>query len=826
MKTVALAWTLLRRDIRQGELTLLLLALILAVTATASIGLFSDRLQRTMVLQAGQFLAGDLALSGSQPLSSEWQTRADSLGLQQTQTTEFSTMLMENQQMQLVAAKAVSKNYPLRGQLKINSAEGERVSEHGPLSGEIWVDARVLQALNLQLGESLQLGEQTLRLTAQLVYEPDKSGDFYAFLPRVLINQQDLAAAQVLQPGSRASYGYQFTGPEPVVKHFKQQLQASLPVGQKMLDIYQDRPELGTAFRRAERYLGLSSVLVMVLAGVAIAMAAQRYSERHFDSVALLRCLGCRHWTLIQLFCLQISMMGIFASSLGCLFGWLGHCYLLYLLAPLINSPLSEPGLGALLIAWSSGLLLLLGFALPPLLRLGQVSAVRVLRRDWAPAGIAHYWAYTLAILVIAILLIRYSRDSVMTFQILVGGLLVYGVLILVIKLLFRALQTVVSGLGFSGRIAFQSLAMQGNRAQVQILAFSLTMAAMLLSYSVRTDLLTNWRQQLPNNAPNYFVINILPDSKQSFSEALQTNAIQSNPVYPVVRGRLITVNQQAVTQRVSKESQGEAATQRELSLTTVTTLPTDNQIVAGAAWSENQPGQVSVEQKLANNLGIKVGDQLGFMVGGQVFEARVSSLRSLQWDTLKPNFYMMFSPGTIDQFPTTWMTSFYLPEDQKHLLNQWHSQFPALTLLDVGQWLQQIQQLLEQLTAAVDYLLVFGLLAGVCVLLTSISASLDQRLYQGALMRTLGASRRLLGRIHRLEFALLGAMAGFLAVCLAESVRLILYRFLLQMEFIVIWQYWLVVPGLAIVLVMLAAQWGLRAVIHSSPLQVFRQIL
>ena len=824
MSNLHLAWILLRRDIRNGELSLLLLALIIAVSASATIGLFTDRLQRTMTAQAGQFLAGDLALSGSQVLPESIPQYANQLGLQQAQTAEFSTMLMEKQQMLLVAAKAVSADYPLRGQLKIESEDKEQIRDQGPAVGEVWVDARVLNALQIHLGDKIQLGEYWFNVSAQLNYEPDKAGDFYAFLPRVMFNWQDLPATEVIQPGSRVTYAYQFNGAEAVLKQFREAVQPQLPPGQKILDIYQDRPELGTAFRRAERYLGLSSVLVMVLAGVAIAMSAQRYSERHYDAVALLRCLGCRQDRVMVLFTWQILMLGGISCIAGCALGWLGHWYLLHLLAALITTPLSDPSLGALAIAWGSGMLLLLGFALPPLLRLRQVSAIRVLRRDWLPTPVSAYLVYGLALGILALLVAQYSRDSLMTAQLLAGTVLAYCLLSFLIKLILKAIQASLGRLGFSARMAFNALLQQSRLTLAQILAFTLTLSAMLLSYSVRNDLILNWQQQLPAEAPNYFVINILPDNKQAFADSLQQAGIFSNDFYPVVRGRLLTINQQTVTQRVSKESQGEAATQRELSLTTVASVPDDNRIVAGQAWDARTPGLVSVEQKLADNLGIKVGDELGFSIGSTHLDVRVSSLRSLQWDTLKPNFYMMFSPGTIEQFPTTWMTSFFLPTGQKQLLNSWHSRFPALSLLDVGQWVEQIKGLLRQLTAAIDYLLGFALIAGVCVLFTAISASLDQRLYQGALMRTLGASRSLLRSMQNLEFALLGCISGVLAVSLAELVRFVIYKKLIQMDFQLIWQYWVALPVLATLMITTAARWGLRPVLKHSPLRVFRQ--
>lgn len=827
MNRFKLALRLLKRDGRSGELTLLVLALLIAVASATTISLFADRLQRTLTFQAAEFLAGDLVLASSTPVDDSWLQHAETVGLAQSQTTEFSSVLLENEQMLLASIKAVSQAYPLRGFLKVqdSDAAAERVVYQGPEPGMAWVETRVLSALHLNLGDTLIVGEKSLLVQSVLSYEPDKRGDFYSFSPRVMINQADLAATGVIQPGSHVHYFYQFSGADGELAAFKNDLKTQLNPSQRIMDIHEDRPDLGSALQRAERYLGLSSIVVILIAGVAIAMAAGRYTERHFNASALLRCLGCKQTEIIWLYAVQFLVLGVVASAAGCLLGWLGQMGLFYILKPLLPQQLANPGLLSIVFGFITGMAILLGFALPPLLRLQRVSPLRVLRRELEPMPTKAWLIYGLAIAVMSVLIWRYSNDWQMTVSILGVGLVVLLLLGLLIAGLLQFSRRLLPHLGVTWRFGVQGL-MRNNRASVsQILAFSITLAAMSLSLTVRSDLIDQWQAQLPDHAPNHFALNIIPEHQQAFKHDLQQAGIGSSEFYPVVRGRLVAINDEAVQKRVSKDSRGEAATQRELSLTWAQAIPDDNVITNGKSWAENEPGLVSVEQKLADNLNIKLGDMLIFTVGSAQVSARVANLRSLQWDTMKPNFYMIFSPGTLDDFPATYLTSFYLPDTGKSLLNQLLKTYPATTILEVDQILKQFKTILKQLTQAVNLLLYFALSAGFVVLFAAVYATLDNRIHEGALMRTLGARRGWLRKTHLIEFGLLGAVAGLLAATISQAILYVLYSQVMHIPFQVAVSTWLFLPIIGAVLVGIAGFWGVREVVNQSPMRVLRRL-
>jgi putative ABC transport system permease protein len=823
MRRWQLVLKLLWRDSRSGELTLLVLALLIAVGSSTAISLFADRLQRTMTSQAAEFLAGDLAVAGPAPVDPAWLDKAAELGLKQAQTIEFASMLLENNEMLLASAKAVSDAYPLRGRLKTTDAEyqNETLASRGPEPGTAWVDKRILSTLKLKLGDPLTLGEKALTISQVLSYEPDKRGDFYSFSPRVMLNRADLEATGVIQPGSRVRYAYQFGGSEEALAAYKDWLKPQLNPSQRILDIHNDRPELGSALERAERYLGLSSIVVILISGVAIAMTTRRYTERHFNATALLRCLGCKQAEIIWLYGCQFLLLGLLTCGAGCLLGWAAQQGLFQLLKALLPEHVASPGWLAVFFGMITGMAILLGFALPPLLRLQKVSPLRVLRRELEPLPSSGWLIYGLAMAIIGALIWRYTGDARMTGTILGAGLLVLLVLGLLVYGLLSLLRKLLPYLSLSWRFGLQGLLRNSQTSASQILAFGITLTAMALSFTVRSDLIANWQKQLPEQAPNHFALNIFPEQQQAFQEDLQQAQIAGSRFYPVVRGRLVEINQEAVQQRVSKDSQGENATTRELSLTWTAELPEDNKIVDGETL---QPGLVSVEQKLAENLKIRVGDQLTFTVGSEQLTATVANLRSVQWDSMRPNFYMIFSPGTLENFPATYMTSFYLAENQKHLLAGLLKKYPAVTILEVDQILKQFKTILEQLTKAINLLLYFALAAGFTVLFAAVYATLDQRIYEGALMRTLGARRGFLRVTHIIEFCLLGALAGVLAAIAAEAILYAFYTRVMHIVYQPSFYLWAVLPGIGLVSVGLAGYWGVREVVRVAPLRVLRR--
>lgn len=821
-----LALRLLWRDSRSGELTILLLALIIAVTSSTAIALFADRLQRTMTTQAAEFMAADLVIASPAAIPAEWLAKATQLNLAQAQTLEFSSVLIEHDELLLAGIKAVSPAYPLRGFLKTTAASTEEtIVRTGPKPGTAWVEKRILSALKLNLGDTLTVGELKLAVSNIIAYEPDKRGDFYSFSPRVMINADDLQATGILQPGSHVHYFFQFSGDSKALTEFNHWIKPQLNPSQRIMDIHEDRPELGSALERAERYLGLSSIIVILISGVAIAMATRRYTERHFNATAILRCLGCKQNEILWLYGSQFVILGLVAGAIGCLLGWFAQQALFHLLRSLLPQQVANPGLPAVFFGFIIGMAILLGFALPPLLRLKKVSPLRVLRRELEPMPSSAWLIYGLAIGIIGVLIWRYTDDLKMTVTIigagsgalLLLGLLVYGLLVLSRKLLPH--------LDLTWRFGLQGLLKNTRGSVGQILAFSITLVAMVLSFAVRTDLIDDWQKQLPETAPNHFALNIFPEQQQSFQQDLQQQQISGSRFYPVVRGRLVQINDTPVQQIVSKDSQGERATHRELSLTWSKELPEDNKITAGNWWQDAQTGQVSIEQKLAKSLNIKPGDQLTFTVGSEQFSATVANIRELRWDTMKPNFYMIFSPGTLDAFSSTFITSFYLPEKQKDFLNALVKKYPSTTILEVDLILRQIQTILAQLTQAINYLLYFALMAGFTVLFAAVYASLDNRIHEGALMRTLGAKRAFLRKTHIIEFGLLGLISGLLAVIISETMLYALYTQVMHLEYRANVYLWVVVPLTGALFVGLAGCWGVRQVLNKSPLQVLREL-
>jgi putative ABC transport system permease protein len=827
MNRFGLALRLLWRDGRSGELTILLCALIIAVSCSTAITLFADRLQRTMTQQAAEFLAADLVISSSSALPLTWQQQASRLQLQQAQAVEFPSVLIEHDEMLLSSVKAVTARYPLRGYLKItdNDKSEEKITHQPPPVGETWVERRVLSALKLKLGDYVTVGEKPLKISQILLYEPDKQGDFYTMSPRALINQADLAATQVMQPGSRVRYLFQFSGNEQALKQFKTWLKPQLNPAQRLIDIHDDSRELGDALTRAERYLGLSSIVVVLIAGVAIAMTTRRYSERHFNTAAILRCLGCTQRQILALFSGQFLVLGIIGSGLGCIIGWLAQQGLFYLLRSLLPTQLASPTLLATFFGFLTGLAILFGFALPPLLRLKKVSALRVLRRDLEPLPISAWLVYGLAFSLTATLIGFYTQDLKMS-AIVIGGCAL--LLILSGGLVYLSLWQVrkfLPKLNLSWRFGLQALVRNPQTSISQILAFSLTLVAMIISFTVRTDLLNDWQRQLPANAPNHFALNIFPQQLTTFAQDLKQHQIQGSEIYPVISGRLTAINNVVVQQIVSKETQGERAIRRDLSLTWSAALPTDNKIVAGSWWNIKPPkGLVSIEEKLAKSLKVNVGDVLTFTIANQSVNATVSSIRSLHWDSMKPNFYMIFSPTTLDNYPSTYLTSFYLATNQKNLLNQIIKTYPNITVLEVDLIVAQLKTILAQLTAAINYVLYFALLAGFTVLFAAVTASLDQRIYEGALMRTLGANRRLLRKTHLLEFSLLGFISSSLAVLISQLLVFALYHWLLDLEYAPNWRVCGIVPVIGTLFVTLAGYWGVKDVANQSPMITFRQ--
>ncbi|BAU74787.1 ABC transporter permease [Metapseudomonas furukawaii] len=826
-RLLAMAARQLWRDAHSGELRVLFFSLLVAVAASSAIGYFSARLNGAMLLRATEFLGADLLLSGSSPATPEQLESGRRLGLTHARAVEFSSVIATDNGIQLASVKAVDQAYPLRGELR-SAAEpyGPEATGSGPQPGEAWAEARLFATLNLKPGDSIDVGEKALRLSRVLTYEPDRAGDFYSLTPRVLINLDDLDATGVVQPGSRVRYRELWSGPDEALSRYRAEIRPSLAAHQRLEDARQGNRQIGGALGRAERYLNLASLAAVLLSGVAVALSAARFAARRFDTSALLRCFGLSRRETLLLFSLQLALLGLLASVLGALLGWLAQAVLFQLLDGLLPAVIPAGGLVPALAGIATGLLALAGFALPPLATLGRVPPLRVLRRDLLPLPTSAWLSYGAALVALGLIMWRLSLDLRLTLALLGGGLLATLLLGGLLLAGLRTMRRLLASAALPWRLGLGQLLRHPLAAAGQSLAFGLILLAMALIALLRGELLDTWQNQLPENAPNHFALNVLPADKDAFAARLASLSPHPAPLYPVVPGRLTAINGEGVRQLVSKDSQGDRAVRRDLSLTWAADLPGDNRLVAGRWWDatpkDELPG-VSVESKLAESLGLKLGDRLTFAVGGLQRDARVTSLREVDWDNFQPNFYMIFAPDTLADLPVTYLTSFYLPPQRDRDLVELSRAFPAVTLLQVEAILAQLRSILAQVTLAVEFVLLFVLAAGLAVLFAGLQSTLDERIRQGALLRALGAERRLLVSARRAEFALLGAASGLLAALGCELVSALLYRFAFDLA----WQphpWLLALPLVGAVLVGGAGVLGTRRALNASPLTVLRE--
>ena len=827
VRLLSLALRQLLRDARAGELRVLFFAVLVAVAASTAIGYFGARLNGAMVLRATEFLGADLVLEGSSPAREEQIRVGNELGLKHAQIVEFSSVIATDNGIQLSSIKAADDAYPLRGQLKSAAQPyGEEQPGGGPKSGQAWVEPRLLTALDLKVGDDIDVGSKTVTITRVLTYEPDRAGNFYSLTPRVLINLDDLQATGIVQPGSRVSFRELWRGEAPALQSYRDVIQPGLEANQRLLDGRDGNQQIGGALGKAERYLNMASLVAVLLAGVAVALSATRFANRRFDASALLRCLGLSRRETLWLFSLQLAMLGLLASVTGALLGWLAQLGLFALLHDLLPNDVPPGGVMPALAGMGTGLVALAGFALPPLAALGRVPPLRVLRRDILPIPASTWTVYGAALLALGLIMWRMSLDLVLTFALLGGGviaaLILGGLLLLGLKGLRRGLARA----SLPWRLGLGQLLRQPLAAAGQALAFGLILLSMALIALLRGELLDTWQSQLPKDAPNYFALNILPTDKDAFGARLHELQAQAAPIYPVVPGRLISINGEPVQEIVTKDSSGDKAVQRDLSLTWAADLPEGNELTAGQWWSaqppQGMPG-VSVEAKVAESLKLKLGDHLVFTVAGVNREAQVTSLRSINWDNFQPNFFMIFQPGTLQDLPTTYLTSFYLAPGHDTQIIELSRSFPAVTILPIDALLEQLRSILAQVTIAIEYVLLFVLAAGMTVLFSGLQSTLDERIRQGALLRALGAERQLLIKARRIEFGLLGATSGLLAALGAELVSLVLYRYAFDLP----WHphpWLLLLPVLGAVMVGGAGVFGTRRALNASPLTVLRE--
>jgi putative ABC transport system permease protein len=822
-----LSLRLLVAEIRAGKMTVIILALVLAVGSATIISVFSQRLDANMLNKSSDLLGADLRILSSEVISKDWYQQAHNLGLKTATTLEFPSVVLLNEEMALAAVKAVDDNYPLKGLL---STKQQASLQQGPAKGEVWLEPRLLALLNAKLGDVIEVGAIKLEIAAIIINESDRAGNFYSLSPRLMMNLQNVAAAKLVQPGSRVSWRMLVAGDDLALQTLQQEIDPLLASHQRFESLTDNNQALAASLAKARSYLSLAAMLAIILAGIAIAMAAQDYARHHFDSSALLRTLGASRRRVTNLYLYQLVYLAFFSSVLGLALGYIGQEVFARLLASAFNRgggdvDLPSAGISAWLVASLTAPVTLMGFALPPLLRLGRVSPLRVLRRELEPMAWNSWAIYGLGLVMMVLLSYWFGQNFNMSLIIIIGGFFTSLVLLFILQfLLFVANKLILkASLPMSLRFAWQQINRDRFRTSIQILAFALTLMVMLIIAIVRNDLLQNWQQNLPQDSANFFAMNIQGYQVKDYQQDLEQAGFSISTAFPMVAGRLIAINETLVKEH---DLYGQdPAVQRDLVLSGGKELPLGNTIVEGQWFSQHSSAEVSIALSLAKRLQLALGDQLTFDVAGQSINARISSFRKVDWGSMKSNFYVLFSRDIVQKLPLNYLTSFYVPEDKAYQLTAIIRTYPGITLLDMSQVLIQVQDLLRQVTLAVGYLLVLILLAGILILVATLHSSLDDRLQQGAVLRTLGANRQQLQVMQWIEFLLLGGLAGLIAIAGAEVICWLLYQRLFQLQYSWHLSYWLWLPMLAAIVISALAQRNLVAVINQPPLAILRKL-
>lgn len=847
----AQAWRTLWRDARAGELRLLVAAVALGVAALSSVSFLADRLNGGLQRDARQLLGGDVVVVSDQATPAHIVQRAKTDGLQGVTTLSFPTMARGQSQTgaesnsRLVALKAVEAGYPLRGELKVASslaqAETAVKTTTIPASGEVWVESAGLEALGLDVGDHVLLGNSRLRISRVLVHEPDRGAGFMNFAPRVLMNSVDLEATALVQPASRVTWRYAVMGSDAAAKNFLAwaETESKKPEvrGVRVESLEAGRPEMRQTLDRAGKFLNLVALLAALLSAVAVALAARAFATRHLDDCAMLRVLGLSQRHIALSYTAEFVWVGTFASVVGLALGYAVHLVFVALLKGLVETALPAPSVWPVVYGLGTGLTLLLAFGLPPVLQLASVPALRVMRRDVGELKVTTLSVWALGLTGFAVLLIAVSRDLKLGLMVVggfAGAVVVFaGMAWLAVQVLRRS---VVEGSAPPWlMLATRQVSARPVYAMVQVSALAVGLLALALLVLLRTDLISSWRNATPVDAPNRFVINIQPAQAEPFLQTLREAGVNKLDWYPMIRARLVAVNGNTVTPDSYTEERAQRLVDREFNVSFNANAPEHNTVVAGA-WQAEETDGLSIEEGIAKTLKLKLGDTLRFDMAGVLHEARITSVRRVDWASMRANFFVMYPvsrliTGAGFDVPTTYIAAFRAPQRVAALGqatptfdNQLINRFPNVTSVDMGATLNQVQSVLGQVVSAVEFLFLFTLAAGLVVLFAAVTATREERAREYAVLRALGASNQLLANVQRAELAGIGALAGLLATCAAMAMAWGLARFAFEFEWTA--SPWVPLLGAMVgaLLALAAGWWGLRDVLRRPVVQTLRQ--
>jgi putative ABC transport system permease protein len=816
---------MLVRDWRAGELRVLAVALAIAVASVTSVAFFVDRVSQVLVRDAHQLLGADLVLVSDRPWNEEVSKDIQGYGLQSASAFNFISMAFAGDRNHLAGIKAVTENYPLRGRLRIAPAPGapDAPAESGPQKGTVWLDEQLVSALGAPVGSRVRLGRAELRVAAVLTLEPERSANFFNIAPRLMMNAGDVPATSLIQTGSRVWYYLYAAGNPEATRKFEDYIKTRLERGQRIETLETGRPQVRASIDRAERFLGLTALLAAVLAGVAIALGTRRFVERHLDGCAVMRCLGATQRRLVSLYGLEFTFLALGACTVGVVLGLVAQQAIGAALAELLRAELPPPGAMPAVQGFLVGLVLLLGFALPPLLRLKNVPAVRVMRRE-TNLNAGSYLSYLAGGAAFGGLLIWQAGD-VKLGSYVVGGfaaavLVFFAVAWAALKLLTR--PAVTRAFGHRVRYGLTSLRRHARGNAVQVAALALGLTAVLLLTFTRNDLVEAWRRSAPPDAPNRFLVGVQPEQLKEVTSFFESKNIAVPELYPMVRGRVVSVNGRPVSEADYEEERAKRLIEREFNLSYMESLPAHNAVTAGR-WLDPRSRELSVEQGIAERLGWRLGDELTWNVGGEAFSARITSFRKLRWDSMKVNFFVIAPPRVLEGMPTSFVSAFRIEPGGEAVLNELSARFPNITIVDVAAAVRQAQEVVDQLVSAVQFIFLFALGAGLLVLYSALVATEDERRREAAVMRVYGASRAQVTGAQRIEFLAMGALAGILATLGAAAIGQILARRVFELDLPPSAELWIAGPLAGIALLSLNAWLSSRKVLRASPALTLR---
>ncbi|SMF30466.1 putative ABC transport system permease protein [Alteromonadaceae bacterium Bs31] len=821
--TLILLW----REFRSGELNILIFSLLLATSTVTSISLFTSRIQNSIFDEATEFLAADVQIRSTMAISPQWLQQAENSGLQTAQVQAFRAMAYSQQGMQLVAVKAVSSAYPLKGAVSLaDTPFGEgQAQKAGPERGEAWLASRLFAGLELKLGDTIAIGDADFTVSKVLIKEPDSPQSFFGVAPRVMINLNDVPATGAIQTGSRVNYSLLLAGDGKNLKQFKNSIEKQLGAHARWVGVKDSNQNIGDALQRAEKFLLLAGSLSVMLSGVAIALAARRYAIRQSTNVALLKTFGQTPKNILQRYAIVLFFLGALSVFLGALIGWLLHWFILQIMGNLIPSGLAAPSPLAFLNGAFSGLVALLAFAAPPLLSLRKVAPAAVLRQGSANAILSPKIAGLIGFVSVCLLILVYSGSLSITAIITAGALVTLAGGGLLAWLLLSLGKIASQHMGNAWRLGIANLRRHQGFNTIQIVIFSSLIMLLLILVDTRTSLISQWQKQLPDKTPNHFIFNVFNDEKILVQDLLQQEGVERTPFYPMMRGRIIEVNGEPIKTRIENSS-SRMNYERELNLTWATRLGDDNTVLEGQWHEENSNTLiVSAESEYAKGLNLLIGDTLTFSIAGHRLDASIGSFRSVQWDSMNPNFFMIFNRSILENSATNWLTSLYIPPERKDLLNKLTRELPTVTVLELDQMIDQVKGIISQVSLAIEFVLTLVLAAGLLVLITSIQATLDIRYQESAILRTLGAQRALVNKVLLIEFCSLGFMAGFLGAIGAQISLYFLQTHVFSLDYSINPLLILAGPAFGCVLIGTIGWLSTRKVTYQPPLSVLRSL-